>query len=87
MIDLGQFHALIEVMPRGCRLLLVGDSFQLPPVGVGLVFHRLVERLRPSIRLDIVRRQANHPGFLRFLKRFALGLCRNSPVGRHRRPG
>lgn len=79
MIDLGQFHALIEVMPRGCRLLLVGDSFQLPPVGVGLVFHRLVERLRPSIRLDIVRRQAESSGIPAISQAVRLGIVPELP--------
>jgi|UPI0008348A30 exodeoxyribonuclease V alpha subunit len=59
MIDLGQIHALVEIMPRGCRLLFVGDSFQLPPIGVGLVFHRLVERLGTAVRLEVVRRQVS----------------------------
>lgn len=42
MLDLQNAYRIIERSPSGLRLTLVGDPNQLPPVGAGLVFHRLV---------------------------------------------
>ena len=41
MLDLALTQALIAALPCGCRLVLVGDPAQLPPVGSGAVWHRL----------------------------------------------
>ena len=41
MLDLALMQALLEALPTGCRLILVGDPAQLPPVGSGAVWHRL----------------------------------------------
>lgn len=62
MIDLGQMHQVVEIMPPGCRLLLVGDAFQLPPVGFGLVFHHLVAQEAVTARLQVVRRHEDSSG-------------------------
>jgi len=35
MLDMPLFNSLLSAIPRGCRLLLVGDQYQLPPVGWG----------------------------------------------------
>ena len=53
MVDLGLMSALLEALPDSCRLLLVGDPAQLPPVGSGAVWERLQdsdvrERLGPA---------------------------------------
>jgi hypothetical protein len=49
-----------KALPRaGTRLLLIGDAAQLPPIGAGLVFHRLVqESYGPQIELKQVWRQS-----------------------------
>ena len=47
MVDLALMTALLEALPPGCRLVLVGDPAQLPPVGSGAVWHRLQE---PAVR-------------------------------------
>lgn len=59
MIDIHLFAHLLEALPLGCRLILVGDSDQLPPVGSGNVLHDLIlsERL-PVVCLSQVFRQA-----------------------------
>ena len=41
MLDLALTQALIAALPLECRLVLVGDPAQLPPVGSGAVWHRL----------------------------------------------
>ena len=59
MIDIHLFAHLLEALPLGCRLILVGDSDQLPPVGSGNVLHDLIlsEKL-PVVCLTQVFRQA-----------------------------
>lgn len=43
MIDAGMWAHFLSSIPTGCRLLLVGDPDQLPPVEAGTVFTELVE--------------------------------------------
>ena len=40
----------------------MGDAFQLPPVGFGLVFHHLVAQEAVTARLQVVRRQEDSSG-------------------------
>jgi integrase len=55
--------AMYRILPDGFRLLLVGDPAQLPPIGFGLVFHRLVgENDVPRTHLNQVHRQAEATG-------------------------
>lgn len=59
MVDIVLFSALLSALPIGCRLIMVGDADQLPPVGAGNVLHDLIEsELLPVVRLDEVFRQA-----------------------------
>ena len=63
MIDLSAAYRVLRELPEGCRLVLVGDPAQLPPIGFGLVFHRLVEvEGIPLTRLTQVHRQAASTG-------------------------
>lgn len=41
MVDLALMNRLIRVLPDSARILMSGDAGQIPPVGAGLVFHRL----------------------------------------------
>ena len=59
MVDIVLFSALLDALPLGCRLIMVGDADQLPPVGAGNVLHDLLDAdLLPVVRLDEVFRQA-----------------------------
>lgn len=58
MVDTPSLHELVAEMPPGARLLLVGDEGQLPPVGIGRVFHDLVADGRHVSTLHRVLRQA-----------------------------
>ncbi len=59
MIDIHLFASLLEALPLGCRLILVGDSDQLPPVGAGNVLHDLIDsEALPIVRLSRIFRQA-----------------------------
>ncbi len=59
MIDIHLFASLLDALPLGCRLILVGDSDQLPPVGAGNVLHDLMlSEMLPVVCLSQVFRQA-----------------------------
>ena len=59
MVDIHLFAALLDALPFGCRLIMVGDSDQLPPVGAGNVLADLIQsQLLPVISLNEVFRQA-----------------------------
>ncbi len=59
MIDIHLFANLLEALPLGCRLVLVGDSDQLPPVGAGNVLQDLIiSGMLPVVCLSQVFRQA-----------------------------
>ena len=59
MVDISLFSSLLDALPLGCRLIMVGDSDQLPAVGAGNVLHDLIESdTLPVIELKKVFRQA-----------------------------
>ena len=59
MVDSQLFASLIEALPFATRLILVGDSDQLPSVGPGNVLGDLIESgLIPVVRLNEIFRQA-----------------------------
>nr|MCR5208017.1 ATP-dependent RecD-like DNA helicase [Eubacterium sp.] len=59
MVDITLFSALLEAMPVHCRLIMVGDKDQLPPVGAGNVLKDLTESgVISVITLDKIFRQA-----------------------------
>lgn len=59
MIDIHLFCNLLDALPLGCRLILVGDSDQLPPVGSGNVLQDLIiSEMMPVVCLSQVFRQA-----------------------------
>ena len=59
MVDILLMRAVIEALPRGCRLVLVGDADQLPSVGAGNVLKDLIaSETIPTVRLTEIFRQA-----------------------------
>ncbi len=59
MVDVQLFWGLLDALPLGCRLIMVGDSDQLPPVGAGNVLHDIIKsELFPVVALTQVFRQA-----------------------------
>lgn len=66
MVDLHTMYRLISVLPGATRLLFVGDTAQLPPVGPGLIYHELVKSGIPTFKLTEVKRQAAHSGIHKF---------------------
>ena len=59
MVDISLFESALRALPLGCRLIMVGDSDQLPSVGPGNVLADLIASERiPSIRLTEIFRQS-----------------------------
>lgn len=58
MLDTPSLHKLLSLMPEGARLLIAGDQGQLPPVGIGKVFHDMVAEGSRVAKLTQVLRQA-----------------------------
>ena len=59
MVDVQLLHSLLRAIPRGKRLILVGDPDQLPPVGPGFPFSDMLRsEMLPTVRLTEVFRQA-----------------------------
>lgn len=59
MLDVLLFESLLRALRPGCRLILVGDPDQLPPVGAGNVLGDLIEcGLVPMVHLSEIFRQA-----------------------------
>ena len=59
MVDVTVFSALLDALPLSCRLIMVGDKNQLPPVGAGNVLADLIKsELIGVVSLDKIFRQA-----------------------------
>lgn len=59
MVDVTVFSALLDALPLSCRLIMVGDKNQLPPVGAGNVLSDLIKSgLIGVVSLDRIFRQA-----------------------------
>ena len=59
MVDVQLLSSLLQAVPRGKRLILVGDPDQLPPVGPGFPFADcLRSEMLPAVRLTEIFRQA-----------------------------
>lgn len=59
MVDTFIFESVMRALPLGCRLVLVGDSDQLPSVGPGNVLGDLIDSgIIPVVRLNEIFRQA-----------------------------
>lgn len=59
MVDIFLFSSLLDALPFGCRLIMVGDSDQLPSVSAGNVLKDLIEcDLLPVVQLKEIFRQS-----------------------------
>ncbi|HHX73286.1 MAG TPA: ATP-dependent RecD-like DNA helicase [Firmicutes bacterium] len=61
MVDLPLFYHLLQAVPAGCKLILVGDMDQLPSVGPGNVLRDIITSgAVPVVRLQHIFRQSAH---------------------------
>ena len=59
MVDTHLFACLLNALPLGCRLIMVGDADQLPPVGAGNVLQDIIaSELLPTVALTEIFRQS-----------------------------
>ena len=59
MVDVILFESLLRALKTGCRLIMVGDTDQLPAVGAGCVLQDLIDsHALPVVQLTEVFRQA-----------------------------
>ena len=59
MIDNKLFALLIQAIPFGCKIVIVGDTEQLPSVGAGNVLFELIKsKVIPVTRLEVIYRQS-----------------------------
>lgn len=59
MVDIVLMHHFLNAVPDGCRIILVGDTDQLPAVGPGSALKDIIRSQKiPAIRLDEIFRQA-----------------------------
>ncbi len=75
MVDISLAHRLLEALPTGCGLLLVGDANQLPSVGPGQVLRDIIASGAASVvELTEIFRQAGESGIVANANRILLGL-------------
>jgi len=65
MVDMPLFSHLLDALPEGARLLLVGDPEQLPAVGPGQVLQDIIDSgIAAVYELELVFRQAEQSSIL-----------------------
>jgi exodeoxyribonuclease V alpha subunit len=63
MLDVPLMYSIVQALPVSARLLLVGDPYQLPPIGFGLVFQVLAASPNiPRVELIEIHRHAKSSG-------------------------
>ena len=66
MLDIGLAYHLLQAIPDGCTLLLVGDIFQLPSVGPGAVLSDIINsQVVPIVKLTQIFRQSAESAIVR----------------------
>ena len=74
MVDILLFESLLRALPMSCRLVMVGDADQLPPVGAGNVLRDMIDSGRvPTVRLEEIFRQAAESYIVRGAHRIVRG--------------
>lgn len=64
MINSSLFLSLLRAVPLGCKVIIVFDDGQLPPIGVGNIATDLLKSEFTHIQLNKVHRQAEASGIL-----------------------
>lgn len=66
MVDISLMATVVQALPPGAGLVLVGDVDQLPSVGPGEVLRAFIDSgVVPVARLSTIFRQAEHSGIVR----------------------
>lgn len=82
MIDLELMYLLLKSLSEKTRLLIVGDSNQLPSVGPGNVLKNLIDSGKiPSVELKTIFRQARGSAIVESSTKIVQGLDSTKPNG------
>ena len=75
MLDLVTFYRLVQKLPPESQVILVGDPYQLPPIGAGLILHVLCSMPGvPSTELTEVKRQSKESAIPLVSRQIRVGL-------------
>lgn len=65
MVNVSIFFHLLDAIKRGSKLIILGDTEQLEPIGCGNVLKNMIESCKiPTVTLTVVHRQALKSGIL-----------------------
>ena len=84
MLDLLSMYRLVRFLPYAVRIIFVGDSMQLTPVGKGLIFHTLQHAGVPFFELKQPMRQHEQSAIYRFASDLRNGIVTFPPVASNR---
>jgi exodeoxyribonuclease V alpha subunit len=88
MLDLPSVYRVLSALPLPVNILFIGDPAQLPPIGPGLPFHRMVgARGIPRVELDVVHRQQSATGIPMVARAIRDGRMPELPTFDPSRPG
>jgi exodeoxyribonuclease V alpha subunit len=74
MVDMALFHSLLLAIPRGTRLILVGDADQLPSVGAGNCLHDIIRSgCFPVETLSTIFRQSENSRIVEYAHKIKNG--------------
>lgn len=74
MVDIGLASKLLMAIGSGVKIIILGDTEQLPSVGPGAVLRDLIESGQvPTVTLDVVKRQGSNSGILKNANRVIRG--------------
>jgi exodeoxyribonuclease V alpha subunit len=80
MLDVPLMYSMVRALPARARLVLVGDPYQLPPIGFGLVFQVLAASPNvPKVELLEVHRQARSSGIPQIARGIRYGIVPSLP--------
>lgn len=84
MLDLLSMYRLVRFLPHATRIIFVGDSMQILPVGKGLVFHAIQDSGVPFFELKQVMRQDEESGIHRLATDLRNGIVTFPPAAASR---
>ena len=66
MVNIYLFYSLLKATPKNCKIIIVGDDKQLPPIGTGAIFTDLLNMSKNfnSLLLTKIYRQAEQSGII-----------------------
>lgn len=75
MLDIYLFRSLLEAVPDGCKVILIGDPAQLESISVGNILYDLINSNKiPLVQLSTAYRQALDSGILAVANEVNLGI-------------